>query len=340
MTIREYSANEDYTAARAGLALFDLSGHGLVSCTGKDASRFLHNLCTNDVEKLAPGNACEAFFTSAQAKIVGHAWILRREDKEPALLVDVGPNDGPRILSHLDRFLISEQLELRDETSSFSRHHLAGPTSGQVLSKALSVDATQLRDLESRPFEFGGMPARIWRRNRVGVIGYDVLTGQDQADRFKQSLRDSGCILASPEAYDVLRIEAGLPRYGIDITEANLPQEVGRIEQTISFTKGCYIGQETIARIRSYGHVNRMLSGIVLGGEAPVTPATRLFHNEAEAGVVTSCVRSPQLGCPIALGYLRRGSEALGTKIRVGSPDGGLNCQVHALPFVPFTSNA
>jgi folate-binding protein YgfZ len=122
--------------------------------------------------------------------------------------------------------------------------------------------------------------------------------------------------------FECLRIEAGLPRYGVDITEANLPQEIDRIEQTISFTKGCYIGQETVARVRSYGHVNRTLRGLVLPEAGEVSVGDKLFHDSAEVGVVTSCTYSPRLERPIALAYVRRGHEAAGTTlILAGNPD-------------------
>src|SRR5262249_40130405 len=140
---------------------------------------------------------------------------------------------------------------------------------------------------------------------------------------------------AGLETYHVLRVEAGTPQFRIDIDDTNLPQEVGRTERTISFTKGCYIGQETIARIRTYGHVNRMLVGLKLEGDGIEPRGAKLSHSGKEVGSVTSCVYSPRIAGPIALGYARRGSNEPGTKLVCGDKR---NAEVVALPFVTSTT--
>ena len=142
--------------------------------------------------------------------------------------------------------------------------------------------------------------------------------------------RDSGWIhsdrhpwfATADDAFNCLRIEAGLPRFGVDITEGNLPQEVGRIENTISYTKGCYIGQETVARVRSFGHVNRMLRGLLLVGKQAVDPGTKVFHENEEVGAIVSSTFSPRLDRAIALAYVRRGHDAADDKLSVGKPNG------------------
>jgi folate-binding protein YgfZ len=147
--------------------------------------------------------------------------------------------------------------------------------------------------------------------------------------------------VCSPEsvAFDCLRIEAGLPRFGVDITEANLPQEVGRIDQTISYTKGCYIGQETVARVRSFGHVNRTLRGLVVAEKAALQPGVKLFNEGQEVGIITSSTISPRLDHAIALGYVRRGHGELGTRLNVSFDGKSVDAAVTSLPFVPFVTN-
>src|SRR3954454_19073880 len=127
---------ETYRLATEDAAAFELSRHGIIQCTGKDAAQFLHNLCTNEVVKLHPGSSSEAFLTTAQAKVVDHVWILRTGGSEPTFLVDVGEDEGPRVFKHLDRFLISEQLELADLTGQSVRYHLAGPRPRHILRSA------------------------------------------------------------------------------------------------------------------------------------------------------------------------------------------------------------
>src|SRR5207248_9312364 len=135
----------------------------------------------------------------------------------------------------------------------------------------------------------------IRKHTPLGISCYDVLVPTGKAPLLWRSLIGAGAQPAGTKAYGSLRVEAGTPQFGLDIDDTNLPQEIGRVDQTISFTKGCYIGQETIARIRTYGHVNRSLLGLRLEGEAIETPGTKLFRDSKEVGHITSCVYSPRL---------------------------------------------
>jgi folate-binding protein YgfZ len=327
---------EAYKLATEKAVVFDLTGHGLLGCSGKDSGQFLHNLCTNEVVKLPVGAASEAFLTTAQAKVVDHVWILNAGGQEPTFLVDVGPNEAPRIFNHLDRFLISEQLELSDLTGQTARHHVAGPLARRALSEATGSDVGRLKELEALEVFRGQSRLRIWRRNRLGVIGYDLLWDTSDSGVWSPVLGSLPMRSSECPAFDCLRIEAGLPRFGIDVSEANLPQEMGRIEQTISYTKGCYIGQETVARVRSFGHVNRTLRGLLVSEKNTLDPGVKLFHDGQEAGALTSCTISPRLGRTIALGYLRRGHDEPGTTLSLRPDSTEVNALVSSLPFVPF----
>ncbi|HEV8061031.1 MAG TPA: glycine cleavage T C-terminal barrel domain-containing protein [Gemmataceae bacterium] len=329
----------DYGRALEEAALFDLSSHGLLSCTGKDAGQFLHNLCTNEVVKLPVGRASEAFLTTAQAKVVDHVWILNVGGSEPTFYVDVGENEGPRIYKHLDRFLISEQLELLDLTAQCGHFHLVGPHACRLLSKAADRDLSSLQELEATEVVRGDHRLRVWRRNRLGVIGFDLLCAISEAGEWLRILGAPDTVSTASGAYDWLRIEAGLPRFGVDITESNLPQEIGRIEQTISYIKGCYIGQETVARVRSFGHVNRTLHGLLLTENTVANPGTKLFHENEEVGAITSCTISPRLNRTIALAYVRRGHDAVDTMLTLGAAKSSQGAVVSNLPFLAFIQN-
>jgi folate-binding protein YgfZ len=339
MTALSCADLEIYRLATEEAALFDLSRHGLITCSGKDSAQFLHNLCTNEVVKLPVGAASEAFLTTAQAKVVDHVWILHTTGIEPTYLVDVGDDEGPRIFKHLDRFLISEQLELLDLCGAMIRYHLAGPRSGNILGKATGAELEGLKDLQSLDLARGESRLIIWRRNRLGVLGYDlILNGSDSAV-WSPLFGELPVRSTESSAFECLRIEAGLPRFGMDITEANLPQEVGRIDQTISYTKGCYIGQETVARVRSFGHVNRALRGLLGAEKTTFQPGAKLYRDGQEVGVVTSGTNSPRRGRPIALAYVRRGHDELGTNLSLHADGKNADAVVADLPFVPFIPN-
>jgi glycine cleavage system T protein len=328
-------AAEEYQQACRHAALFDLSHHGKLELTGKDAQTFLHNLCTNDVNALPVGAGCEAFLTTGQAKIVGHAFIdhLRLPDGRDAFWLEVAPGMAEKVLSHLDRHLISEQVELADRTRAYAELHLAGPQARQALMKAAGElpDLGLLRHQDNR---FAGRAStRIRRNDRLGLPGYDLLCPTDQAGEVWKVLTGAGASPAGLEAFDTLRVEAGTPVYGRDIDENNLPQEVGRDDRAISFTKGCYIGQETVARIRTYGHVNRLLVGLKLGPGGPAAPGAKLFRDNKEVGHVTSSVISPRLGTAVALAYVRRSSHEPRTLLEVETPAGRRAAEVASLPL-------
>src|SRR5262249_40430878 len=170
--------------------------------------------------------------------------------------------------------------------------------------------------------------------------GYDVVVPRETAGSLWNTLRATGAVPAGTDAYQTLRVEAATPQFGIDIDDTNLPQEVGRIDRTISFTKGSYIGQETVARIRTYGHVNRTLVGLTLEGDGTVPFGTKLFRDGKEVGQITSCVFSTRLQRVIALAYVRRGNQEPGTRIEVGDSKARAS-EVVALPFItPIAAKA
>jgi glycine cleavage system T protein len=325
----------EYQNALHHAALFDMGHHGKVEATGKDASQFLHNLSTNEVNKLPVGSGCEAFLTTGQAKIVAYVLIYHTglPDGRTAFLLDVGPRMGDKIYKHLDRYHISEEVELADRTHEFSQLHLAGPRAREVLERALQATLPDLAELQHLVQTLAGATCSIRRHDPLGLPGYDILCPADQSAAAWQALLAIGARPAGLEAYQTLRVEAGTPVYGLDIDETNLPQEVARTERTVSFTKGCYIGQETVARIRTYGHVNRSLVGLKLTGEGAVAPGTKLFRDGKEVGHITSSVVSPRLGTAIALAYVRRGNQELGTTLLTEAGGGSRTAEVVALPF-------
>jgi len=325
----------DYGQAREAAALFDQSDRGKVELTGPDAPTFLHNLCTNDVINLPLGGGCEAFFTTAKAKVVGHALIyhVRIAGGRDALWLDVAPGQATRLIEHLDHFLITEQVEFTDRTADFAQFHVAGPKAKDVLGKALGEPVPDLGRLQHMERTFGtNATCHVRRHDPLALPGYDIVCLRGRAADVRQHLIDSGAAPACPEAYEVLRIEAGTPEFGKDIDENRFAVEVGRTD-AISYAKGCYLGQEPIVMARDRaGHVNRAFRGLKFKDRVPAA-GTQLFAAGKPVGVLTSVITSPRHG-PIGLGYVRRGSEIPGTIL---DSDAAQNDGTAEVVVVPMT---
>jgi folate-binding protein YgfZ len=323
----------EYRAAREAAAFLDLSTRGKVEVTGPEAARFLHNLCTNDILHLPAGAGCEAFFTTAKAKVVAHVFLSHlASDKGDTFLLDVVPGQAAKLLQHLDHYLISEQVLFTDRTLALGQLHLAGPQALAVLKRALG-DLPELQPLQHTALPTTGM---IRRQDALGTTGFDLFLPAEQVAAVSQRLREAGARLVGPEAYDILRVEAGTPAFGPDIDEDRLVMEVGRTAQAICYTKGCFLGQEPIVMARDRGHVNRTLLGLKLHGSGPAAHGAKLLRDGNEVGQVASSVVSPRLG-PIALAYLRRGSQEPGTVVEVQGDGATRTAEVASLPFVGST---
>jgi tRNA-modifying protein YgfZ len=327
---------KEYRSACESAAFFDRSYHAKVQITGPDAAAFLHNLCTNEIKGLEPGQGNEAFLTTGQAKIVAHVYIYREIDPAEILsfAMDAGPGMSDAVLKHLDRYLVSERAELRDRTKDLGQVHLAGPAASIIMDRIADSTLPGLARLHTITAKLGGVQCTVRRNDRLAPAGYDLLCKAEEAPAMAKALHGAGAIPAGLEAYETLRVEAGTPVFGVDMDETNLPQEVGRIDTTISFTKGCYIGQETVARIRTYGHVNRSLVGLKLESNTLPPRGTKIHAGDKEVGAVTSSVLSPRLETAIALAYLRRGYHEPGTKVEIAWEKGCSSAEVAGLPFL------
>jgi tRNA-modifying protein YgfZ len=325
----------EYARTRAAASVFDVSHRGKVELSGPDAPSFVHNVCTNDVVNLPLGGGCEAFFTTAKAKVVAHALIyhVRVAGGRDALWLDVAPGQAARVIQHLDHFLISEQVEMADHTADFAELHLAGPDAKAVLERALGDAVPDLGPLQHMERTFGeSATCHVRRHDPLGLPGYDLVCLKNRAADIWRRLTTAGAVPAGLDAYDVLRIEAGTPTFGADIDENRFVVEVGRTD-AICYTKGCYLGQEPIVMARDRaGHVNRSFRGLRLR-DAQSAAGDKLFAADGkEVGVVTSAAVSPRLG-PVALGYLRRGADQPGTTVEVGAAASGRAAVVTELPI-------
>lgn len=328
----------EYDAAVSGAALFDRSDAAKLVLTGPDAPMFLGNLSTNDIKNLPLGGGCEAYFCSPTAKVQFQAWVyhVKLADGRHALWVETTPGRNTELAKYLDRYLISEQVEIADRTADFAQFHLAGPSAKAVLEKALGDTLPDLPEFAHMERTFGAnATCSIRRRDPLGLPGYDVVCLRELAEGVRGMLLGAGAVPAGPETHETLRIEAGTPVFGPDIDANRFVMEVGNAARAVSYSKGCFLGQEPIVMARDRaGHVNRAFSGLKVLEGGPLPAGTKLLRDGQEVGLVTSSCHSPRLGVPVALGYLRWKHQEPGTRLEAETPAGRPAVEVVGLPPV------
>src|SRR5262245_2225106 len=291
-----------YEALTSGVGVSQLSARTIIDVTGSDRTQFLQSFTTNDVNKLLPGRGCETFVTNSQGKTLGHVLIFCQADK---YVLDTTPGQAAALISHFERYVITEDVQFADRTADLCDLLIAGPRSSVVLSGVTGVD-TPTDLLSHAPATIAGSAVTVRRVEYAGPMALFVQTFTRDGSAVAAALSGAGAVICDAAAVDAARLEAGVPLFGIDITPENLPQEVARDDRAISFTKGCYLGQETVARIDAVGHVNRLLVGLKLSSEELPNSGLALLANDQQIGHVTSSAWSPRLARPLALGYVRR----------------------------------
>jgi tRNA-modifying protein YgfZ len=308
---------KEYEAALQDRVWFDLSDRTKIEITGADRAAFLHNFCTNDIKGLPLGRGCEAFLCNARGKILAYIRVYNLPD---ALWIDATPGLSAKIVEHLASYVIAEDVTVTDRTEARRQRLIAGPTA----ELGMGIQNMKLQTMDARLLK--PLPLEVRRTDELAIPCFHLFFPPEERV-FTLWER------ATPTCYEILRIEAGTPEYGQDIDESNYPQEVGRDAKTISFTKGCYLGQEPIVMIRDRGQVSRLLVGLKLGGNEVAAHGAKIWRGDKEVGHITSSVVSPRFG-PIALGYVRRGSSDPGTAVEVEVEEGQrVAAEVTTLPF-------
>jgi folate-binding protein YgfZ len=320
MELQAKQTSAPLRAALEGVALHDLSARELLAVTGEDRVSFLHGMVTQDVKGIhAHGVAYTALIT-AKGAMVSDARIWQREGE--LLLETEGGLAGP-VKEFLEKHLISEEAEvhLRPELAVLA---LVGPQARAFLEAHLGASV----DAPAGPFAQVG-EALIAPSHLAGRPGYDLLVPRAQASTWRAALEAKGAVPLDASTYEQVRVEAGVPRFGQDMTETTIPLEAN-LDRALHYNKGCYIGQEVIARATFRGQMSRKLTGLVLGaGELPAS-GTELHREGKKVGWITSAVRSERLGQAIALAYVHRYSLDAGTQLEL--PGGG-TATVQPLPF-------
>ena len=335
-------AGAEYEAVRGGGAgLFDLSSRGLFEVAGAEAVPFLNGMVTNDVARLEDGAWMHAAFPNPQGRLVAAARFVRQGD---VFLVDTEPATRAALLRWLERFVYAGDFRVRDLGARDQPHGTAllsvqGASAAGVVGAALGEEAARVgRGRAAFVRAAGGeRPAVVIRATHTAEDGFDLFVSAANATAVWQSLVEAGARPAGHDSLEVLRVEAGLPRYGVDASDANVVLEVVDEDEAVSYTKGCYAGQEIIARIHWRGHVAKRLAGIIFDrGAAPPSDARlRDCAGGREVGRITSAVFSPRLRRHVALALVRHDSLAAGTELKVFTEDAEV-CAAHVagLPLV------
>ena len=324
------SVEDEYWALQEAAGLADVSHRGRLVVRVEDAPRFLHGMVSNEVKELTPGCGNYAFVLDPHGHILADVRVLRLDAQ--SFLLDCEPQLSDVIRQQLDHHIIADAVELEDWSAQLACLALEGPCAREVLREALGFDPPHMHPLEH--IYLDDLAARLLHTSACGAEGYWILVPPDRAaDLWRKALEAGagfGLRLVGFEAVEIRRIEAGLPRYGADLDVKTLPQETGQFH-ALSFTKGCYIGQETVERIHSRGHVNRQLVGLLLEGKRDIAPNTMALAAGHPSGFITSAAYSYGLRRTIALAYLRRESAHPGTSVMVGADA----AEVTPLPFQP-----
>jgi folate-binding protein YgfZ len=303
-----------YRAVTSGAAVASLSNWTTIEVAGRDRAAFLHNLSTNDVRGLASGSGCEAFFADVKGRIVGHAFILAGD--EAALVLTV-PGQAERLTAHLERYIIREDVQLADKSADFEWLLALGPDSAGAVRRATGADPAQFPTNWSHSRR-SRTDANVFvvRCDLPWCGGWLVAAPATSGPAWQERLAAHGAATCSDEVWHTVRIESGWPLLGVDFDGANLPQEVARNDQAINFRKGCYLGQETVARIDALGHVNRELRTLRFSGtEVPAIPFDVTSDGQS-VGRLTSACWSPALAAPLGLAMVRRGHTAVGAALQ------------------------
>ena len=308
------SVTKGYQALRESAAWMDLSARGKIRVLGEDRARLLHAMTTQDVQSLTPGHGAYAFFLNAQGRILGDVNVFCRED---CFLLDTEPETRQKLFDHIDRYIIADDVTLEDATGEMATIAIEGPQAAAVLER---LDApVPETDYATRTWA-GMIVARV---SSTGASGFFVFLNPAKKGDLIAAIEAEGIAEATPDDARTVRIEHGRPRYGEEITERYLVQETAQL-QAVHFSKGCYLGQEIVERVRSRAQIHRVLRRIEVDMVEAPAPGSKLksADGQADAGEIASTAFSPALGKIAALAYVRTQFAEPGTELRMAPQEG------------------
>ncbi len=320
------STAPEFEALISGCGLFPLNSRAQISLSGKDRTRWLNGMITNKVRDLPPGQGVYAFVLNAQGHILGDLYAYNRGE---SLLLDTDQSQSAKLEEIFRRHIIMDAVAIANLAEQWTAIGIAGPKVGQVLRNA-GFTFEELKPLQFVAASWQELPLSVARSDNPVVESYQIWMAPEHVSWFWGALTGAGATAVGTAAVELLRIACGIPRYGPDIRERDLPQETEQL-RALNFEKGCYIGQEIVERIRSRGKVHRKFSGFEVTGPLPV-PGVKIQCDGKDIGEVTSSASLP-VGSgsqPVALGYIRR--EAAGAEHPFEAGDARL--RLAELPFM------
>ena len=364
-------APAEHAALRETAGVLDLSFRSRLCLTGADRQKFLNGQVTNNVKDLKTGEGCYAALVSAKGRMQSDLNIYILADE---ILLDFEAGYGATVAQRLERYIIADDVQVVDVAAQYGLISVQGPEAREVIralgfersavkpipdpsqeGNELTAGATPLPAFGTAGAGFGQVPTKpanfvssndstlgeIYLMNlpRIGSAGFDLFVPSAAlgpvADKLITAAEAVGGRACGWQALEMARIEAGIPRFGADMDETNLPPEAGIEGRAVSYTKGCYIGQEVIARIRTYGQVAKALRGLRLDDSIKVLPQTgdKLYQGDKEIGYVTSALASATLRSNIALAYVRREHNGIGTELTLRTAEGESPARIVGLPF-------
>ncbi len=330
-TTAEYAAVREH-----GAGVIDLSSRGRLAIGGLEAVAFLNGLITNDMKTLTEDTWMPAAFPNVQGRLIANVRVTRLKDIQtdknvcPSYLIDTEAATHERVLTTLQRFTLAGDFRVTDISNQTKHFTLQGNKANDVIQAVLGNDVTALAANDARKINWSETDVTVLRATHTGADGFDLIVDASVASELWRLLVNAGATPVGSDAFEVLRIEAGIPRYAMDMDETNVVTETN-LDDAVSYTKGCYIGQEIIARIKYRGHVAKKLIGISFSENVKIASGDTIKSaDEKDVGRITSATYSPHLKRTIALGYLKYDYIAPGTGVRINESAG----RVTELPFV------
>lgn len=326
----------EYNAVRQnGCGVIDLSSRGRIRVSGSEAVLFLNGLITNDMKTLEDQRWMPAVFPNVQGRLIAAVRVIRL-DGNSGFLLDTEAQTHQVLLKTIERFTMAGDFKVNDVSSETSMLTVQGREAKEVIEALIGTSVADIPHDGVFETNWNNISTTVIRASHTGEDGFDLIFQRDAKTAIIDELTTSGATLVSEETFEVLRIEAGVGRFGQDMDETNVVIEAN-LDDAISFTKGCYIGQEIIIRIKHRGHVAKKLTGLGFENSEIATPGALIKSSEGkDIGRITSAIFSPLLGKAIALGYVRHEHLAPGTEVAVGDKD--LKAVVTELPFIKLTS--
>lgn len=322
-------AVSEHHAVRKNVGIVELSHRGRLRLTGEDRAKFLHRIISNRVEGVPVGQGNYATLLTNRGKIIADMHVYVREE---VLYLQTASETTELLFKELDKYIIADDVVMEDVTAEIGVIGIYGAESPKLVQSLTGLQSAPAGTHENAACEVDGRWMMFTRTDETGEIGYQLWTAADSLEWLWERLIAHDVVPIGLDALESLRIEAGTPKYGAELTEAVIPLEA-ELEHAIDFEKGCYIGQEIVARMKYRGHPNRLLRGIEIDAAQQPKQNAPAFSGDKEVGWITSAVYSPTLEKQIALGYVRMAVTDAGSCVQIETSEGRVNGTIRLLPF-------